>query len=200
MERPVPVNNSLGDEETVEALARLVREWGRERVRPFVQEREAAGEFPRDLYAEMGELGFFGCVFDESLGGTDVGFAALAAVAEQLAWVYPPLSAAMNLQAATVPLTIANWGDPDVIARWVPDLVAGRAGTATPAHRFPGTAALLGRRAHLCLAGPLSSLEQGRRGLTGHRGSVDLPRHEQPHARPVGRMTLFSHSLTAAGR
>jgi len=121
------VNNSLGDEETVEALARLVREWGRERVRPFVQEREAAGEFPRDLYAEMGELGFFGCVFDESLGGTDVGFAALAAVAEQLAWVYPPLSAAMNLQAATVPLTIANWGDPDVIARWVPDLVAGRA-------------------------------------------------------------------------
>jgi len=127
MERPVLVNNSLGDEETVEALARLVREWGRERVRPFVQEREAAGEFPRDLYAEMGELGFFGCVFDESLGGTDVGFAALAAVAEQLAWVYPPLSAAMNLQAATVPLTIANWGDPDVIARWVPDLVAGRA-------------------------------------------------------------------------
>ena len=121
------MNNSLGDEETVEALARLVREWGRERVRPFVQEREAAGEFPRDLYAEMGELGFFGCVFDESLGGTDVGFAALAAVAEQLAWVYPPLSAAMNLQAATVPLTIANWGDPDVIARWVPDLVAGRA-------------------------------------------------------------------------
>ena len=121
------MNNSLGDEETVEALARLVREWGRERVRPFVQEREAAGEFPRDLYAEMDELGFFGCVFDESLGGTDVGFAALAAVAEQLAWVYPPLSAAMNLQAATVPLTIANWGDPDVIARWVPDLVAGRA-------------------------------------------------------------------------
>ena len=120
------MNNSLDDDETVEALARLVREWGRERVRPFVQEREAAGEFPRDLYAEMGELGFFGCVFDESLGGTDVGFAALAAVAEQLAWVYPPLSAAMNLQAATVPLTIANWGDADVIARWVPDLVAGR--------------------------------------------------------------------------
>jgi alkylation response protein AidB-like acyl-CoA dehydrogenase len=122
------VNASLGyDDETVEALARLVRDWGRERVRPFVQEREAAGEFPRDLYAEMGELGFFGCVFDESLGGTDVGFAALAAVAEQLAWVYPPLSAAMNLQAATVPLTIANWGDPDVATRWVPDLVAGRA-------------------------------------------------------------------------
>jgi glutaryl-CoA dehydrogenase (non-decarboxylating) len=122
------MSGSLGyDDETVEALARLVREWGRDRARPFVEEREAAGEFPRDLYAEMGELGFFGCVFDEASGGTDVGFSALAAVAEQLAWVYPPLSAAMNLQAATVPLTIANWGEPDVVARWVPDLVAGRA-------------------------------------------------------------------------
>jgi glutaryl-CoA dehydrogenase (non-decarboxylating) len=115
------------DDETVEALARLVRDWGRDRVRPFVQEREADGGFPRDLYAEMGELGFFGCVFEEALGGTDVGFSALAAVAEQLAWAYPPLSAAMNLQAATVPLTIANWGEPDVVARWVPDLIGGRA-------------------------------------------------------------------------
>lgn len=122
------MSTTLGyDDETVEALARLVRDWGRERVRPSIQEREAAGEFPRDLYAEMGDLGFFGCVFDEASGGTDVGFAALAAVAEQLAWVYPPLSAAMNLQAATVPLTIANWGKPDVNAQWVPDLVAGRA-------------------------------------------------------------------------
>jgi glutaryl-CoA dehydrogenase (non-decarboxylating) len=122
------MSETLGyDDEIVEALARLVRDWGRDRVRPFVQEREAAGEFPRDLYAEMGELGFFGCVFDEASGGTDVGFSALAAVAEQLAWVYPPLSAAMNLQAATVPLTIANWGEPDAVARWVPDLVAGRA-------------------------------------------------------------------------
>jgi alkylation response protein AidB-like acyl-CoA dehydrogenase len=122
------VTESLGyEDDTVEELARLVREWGRERVRPFIQEREAAGEFPRDLYVQMGALGFFGCVFDEALGGTDIGFTALAAVAEQLAWVYPPLSAAMNLQAATVPLTIANWGKPDAIARWVPDLIAGRA-------------------------------------------------------------------------
>jgi glutaryl-CoA dehydrogenase (non-decarboxylating) len=122
------VTESLGyEDETVEELARLVREWGRERVRPFIQEREAAGEFPLDLYVQMGELGFFGCVFEEALGGTDIGFTALAAVAEQLAWVYPPLSAAMNLQAATVPLTIANWGKADAIARWVPDLIAGRA-------------------------------------------------------------------------
>jgi glutaryl-CoA dehydrogenase (non-decarboxylating) len=106
-------------------LGRLVRDWGVREVRPTVAEREAAGEFPRDLYDQMGRLGFFGCCFPESLGGTGAGFRALAAVSENLAWVYPPLSASMNLQAATVPLTIANWGTPELVAAWVPGLISG---------------------------------------------------------------------------
>ena len=72
----------------------------------------------------MGEMGLFGCCFPERLGGNGAGFRALAAVAENLAWVYPPLSAPMNLQAATVPLTIANWGTPELVERYVPGLVS----------------------------------------------------------------------------
>ena len=106
-------------------IGSLVREWGLREVRPAIREREASGEFPRDLYAAMGSLGFFGCCFPERLGGTAAGFTALAVVAEQLAWVYPPLSASMNLQAATVPLTIANWGTAEQASRWVPGLIAG---------------------------------------------------------------------------
>jgi alkylation response protein AidB-like acyl-CoA dehydrogenase len=112
----------MGDEE----FAALVREWGIREVRPRIRELEERGEFPRDLYKQMGELGFFGCCFPESLGGTDAGYGALAAVAENLAWVYPPLSAAMNLQAATVPLTIANWGSPELVGHYVPALLAGQ--------------------------------------------------------------------------
>jgi alkylation response protein AidB-like acyl-CoA dehydrogenase len=115
---------SSGDE-TVDAIAALVREWGLREVRPSIREREEKGEFPRDLYASMGALGFFGCCFPESVGGTASGFSALAAVSEQPAWVYPPLSAAMNLQAATVPLTIANWGAPHLVETYVRPLIAG---------------------------------------------------------------------------
>jgi alkylation response protein AidB-like acyl-CoA dehydrogenase len=113
------------DQSDAAALGALVREWGTKVVRPRFRQLEDTGEFPRELYREMGELGFFGCCFPESLGGTDAGFGALAAVAESLAWVYPPLSAAMNLQAATVPLTIANWGRPELVDRFVPGLIQG---------------------------------------------------------------------------
>jgi glutaryl-CoA dehydrogenase (non-decarboxylating) len=109
----------------VDDLSALVGDWGLREVRPRVRELEDKGEFPRELYREMGQLGFFGCCFPESMGGTDAGYAALAAVAERLAWVYLPLSAAMNLQAATVPLTIANWGSDDLVEQYVPGLLAG---------------------------------------------------------------------------
>ncbi len=111
--------------ELAREIGELVRDWGLREVRPTVVEREGLGEFPRDLYKQMGGLGFFGCCFPESLGGTGAGFRALAAVAENLAWVYPPLSASMNLQAATVPLTIANWGSPPQQDAWVPGLISG---------------------------------------------------------------------------
>jgi glutaryl-CoA dehydrogenase (non-decarboxylating) len=112
-------------DDAVDAIAELVRGWGQKEVRPRIRELESLGQFPRELYRQMGELGFFGCCFPESMGGTGSGFLALAAVAEQLAWVYPPLSACMNLQAATVPLTIANWGSEEQVERYVPGLLTG---------------------------------------------------------------------------
>src|SRR5690348_9834298 len=107
------------------ALRDLVREFGLKEIRPRWRELEEAGEFPRALYRQLGELGFFGCIVPEELGGTGMGYTALAIVSEGLAWAYPPLSAGMNLQAATVPLTIANWGGRELAERWVPGLVAG---------------------------------------------------------------------------
>jgi glutaryl-CoA dehydrogenase (non-decarboxylating) len=107
------------------ALRDLVQDFGRREIRPRIIELEEEGAFPRDLYRQMGELGFFGCIVPEELGGTNAGYRALAVVSEWLAWAYPPMTAGMNLQAATVPLTIANWGAPELVERFVAGLVAG---------------------------------------------------------------------------
>ncbi|GAA2411214.1 acyl-CoA dehydrogenase family protein [Actinomadura vinacea] len=121
MVRPIP---SYGDE-ALDALAGMVRDFGLKEIRPRFRELEDAGEFPRDLYLRMGELGLFSCCFP-SEESPEAGYRALAVVAEQLAYVYPPISAPMNLQAATVPLTIANWGTPEQVGAYVPGLTAGR--------------------------------------------------------------------------
>jgi alkylation response protein AidB-like acyl-CoA dehydrogenase len=111
--------------EEIAALRELVREFGNREIRPRIRELEERAEFPRELYRQMGELGFFGAILPEELGGTGAGYEALAVVAEGLAYAYPPLSAGMNLQAATVPLTIANWGSKELRERFVPGLISG---------------------------------------------------------------------------
>jgi alkylation response protein AidB-like acyl-CoA dehydrogenase len=116
---------SVASKEELTTLRDTMREFCAKNVRPRVRELETAGELPRAIYRELGRLGAFGCIFPVELGGAAMGFEALAIVAEELAYAYPPLSAAMNLQAATVPLTIRNWGRPDQIERYVPGLIAG---------------------------------------------------------------------------
>ena len=111
-------------DEDIEALRGLIREWGAKRVRPHFKELEDAGEFPAELYRELGAMGAFGCIFPEEEGGTATGFRALAAVAEEIAYVYPPMSAGMNVQACTVPLTIHNWGSDELVERYVPSLLS----------------------------------------------------------------------------
>jgi glutaryl-CoA dehydrogenase (non-decarboxylating) len=109
--------------EEIAALRDTVRAFGAKEIRPNIRALEAAGEFPREIYRKLGRLGVFGCMFTPELGGADMGYQALAAVSEELAYAYPPLSAGMNLQAATVPLTIRNWGTPEQIAAYVPGLI-----------------------------------------------------------------------------
>jgi glutaryl-CoA dehydrogenase (non-decarboxylating) len=120
------MSESLWEEsEDIRELRNLVREWGVKEIRPRFRELEEKGEFPREIYRQMGALGFFGAAFPEEHGGAGGGYRTLVAVAEELSWVYPPLSAAMNLQGATVPQTLVNWGSSEIIAEYVHGLLEG---------------------------------------------------------------------------
>lgn len=50
---------------------RSVERFVNERIRPFVNEWDEAGEFPRSLYREAGELGILGLGYPEQYGGFD---------------------------------------------------------------------------------------------------------------------------------
>ena len=47
--------------EELSALRDVIREFGRKEIRPRIVELEKKGEFPRELYRRLGEIGAFGC-------------------------------------------------------------------------------------------------------------------------------------------
>jgi isovaleryl-CoA dehydrogenase len=75
---------------------------------------------------KMGAAGFFGAAFPQELGGSDMGYLAVAAIAEELSRLAPEFGYAMNMQSMTCPFTIYNWGSASQVQRFVPDLIAGR--------------------------------------------------------------------------
>lgn len=95
-------------------------------VIPAMAAYEESGEFPRPLIEKMGAAGLFGAAFGADVGGTGIGFLAVAAISEEVSRLAPEFGYAMNMQAMTCPFTIYNWGTDEQVMRFVPDLVAGR--------------------------------------------------------------------------
>ena len=112
--------------EDTSALKQTVARLVEREITPVMDDLEAAGDFPHDLIEAMGSAGLFGAAFPESLGGSAMGFAAVAIIAEEISRLAPEFGYAMNLQAMTCPYTIYNWGSDDQVERFVPDLIAGR--------------------------------------------------------------------------
>jgi acyl-CoA dehydrogenase len=53
------------------ALADTVERFARTEIAPHINQWEAAGEFPRALYARAAQLGLLGIGYPQSLGGAD---------------------------------------------------------------------------------------------------------------------------------
>lgn len=95
-------------------------------VLPELARHEAAGSFPRELIGRIGQAGYFGVAFPEAYGGTDLGFRAMAVVAEELARADPALALCHNPQGMTCPYTIFSGGSEAQCHRYLPDLLAGK--------------------------------------------------------------------------
>ncbi len=112
--------------EDITALEQTVARLMEREITPAMDAFEDAGEFPHGLIETLGAAGLFGAAFPQSLGGSAMGFGAVAVIAEEISRLAPEFGYAMNLQAMTCPFTIYNWGSDEQVMRFVPDLIAGR--------------------------------------------------------------------------
>jgi alkylation response protein AidB-like acyl-CoA dehydrogenase len=94
-------------------------------VNPVMDGFEEQGEFPRDLVKKAGDAGFYGCVFPESVGGTDLGYVAATVVSEELARNDVRFAACNNQQGSTCPQCIYAGGSVEQVMKFVPPLLAG---------------------------------------------------------------------------
>ena len=113
--------------EEQQQLRKTVEAFAREVVAPVSYEHDRAKTFPYAVVAQMADMGLFGLPFPEEIGGMGGDYFALCLVLEELGKV--DQSVAMTLEAGVSlgAMPVFRFGTEEQKARFLPDLVAGRA-------------------------------------------------------------------------
>ena len=111
--------------EEIPAIRESVRRFMQNEVLPVLDDYEARGELPRELVRKAGAAGFYGSVFPESVGGTNVGYLAAAVILEEISRLDIRFAGCSNQQAGTCPTCIYLAGTPEQIRNYVPRLIGG---------------------------------------------------------------------------
>jgi acyl-CoA dehydrogenase len=122
-------NAYLKDEHRM--LKDTTRRFVEDEVVPNVETWEDAGEFPRDLFNRMGELGFFGIRYPEKYGGAALDAVATVAFYEELGRsTCGGLSAGVGVHGDMASPHVARYGSEEQLDRWMPGIVSGEVLTA----------------------------------------------------------------------
>jgi alkylation response protein AidB-like acyl-CoA dehydrogenase len=110
---------SLTDEQ--EALRREARTFAEREIDPRAAELDAAGEYPEEILAALGERRWTGLTIPEAYGGRGEGFVELAIVVEELSAAMMPVASALALHLG-VARVIERHGSTELREQFLPEM------------------------------------------------------------------------------
>lgn len=108
-----------------DALRASVRRFVDTEIRPFVDDWEAAGRFPDDVFRRCGELGFLGLHYPARWGGSDGDLASGVVFVEELARGSAAVAMAVSVQTDMATPALARFGTDAQRERWLRPAIAG---------------------------------------------------------------------------
>ena len=118
------VDFALTEEQT--AVRDAARTFARQEIDPIVEEIDEAQRFPREIFEQLGELGFLGILFPEELGGAGMGYVEYALIIDAIATVDPAVALSLAAHNSLCTNHIFKFGSEEQRRHWVPDLASGR--------------------------------------------------------------------------
>jgi alkylation response protein AidB-like acyl-CoA dehydrogenase len=120
-----PVDFELtAEQREIQALA---RQFAKDEIEPNAAEWDRAHGFPRELLAQLGELGLLGVCVPEEHGGAGVDFMSYILVIEELSRADAGVGVTVAVHTSACTLPILTFGTPEQVARFVPPLARGEA-------------------------------------------------------------------------
>ncbi|GGV23787.1 acyl-CoA dehydrogenase family protein [Streptomyces spectabilis] len=119
-----PVERQLPTEEARDLLA-LVRDLVQREIAPHAADEEAAGRFPRELFALLSESGLLGLPYDSAFGGGDQPYEVYLQVLEELAAARLTVGLGVSVHSLSCH-ALAGYGTKEQRAEHLPRMLGGK--------------------------------------------------------------------------
>lgn len=111
---------------TLQVIRESARDFAKQHIVPFVEEWDEKEFFPRDLFRQMGEMGFLGVLVPENLGGAGLGYEEYVAVIDEISQVDPAIGLSVAAHNSLCTNHILKFGNDEQLKKWIPDLASGK--------------------------------------------------------------------------
>jgi alkylation response protein AidB-like acyl-CoA dehydrogenase len=110
-----------------EEFRSYVARWVDERLVPEAEAIDHAGEFPHQLFRELGELGYFGAMYPDSVGGSGLQhpYTCFTVLCEELARGSMGFAAGVCMQGSTATHTLYQWGGANLHEKYLKPALRG---------------------------------------------------------------------------
>ena len=103
----------------------LARSFAREQILPGAQERDQSHEFPTQLVAELGEMGFMGMFVPAEYGGTGLDVFSYVLALEEICYADAGVGVIMSVQNSLAIAPILMFGSEEQKQRYLPGMASG---------------------------------------------------------------------------
>jgi alkylation response protein AidB-like acyl-CoA dehydrogenase len=112
--------------ESQQKLVQMVRDFCVREVKPHAAEWDREERFPREVVAQLGELGLLGMTVPEELGGSELDTLSVAAVVEEIARWDGSLALTVASHNGLGTSHLLRFGNDELRKRYIPDIAAGK--------------------------------------------------------------------------
>lgn len=121
MNYPIEAQHS----EELELIRASAAEFAAQRIAPHVMEWDEAQIFPKELFHEMGKLGFLGVLVSPEYGGAGMGYAEYITIIDEISQVCGSIGLSVAAHNSLCTQHINQFGTDEQKRRWLPKLATG---------------------------------------------------------------------------
>ena len=106
-------------------IADAVRDFAKQHILPYYMEWDEQQIFPRELFRQLGELGFMGVTIPEKYGGSGFSYQEYVTVVDELSQADPSIGLSVAAHNSLCTNHIYEFGNEEQRMRWLPKLATG---------------------------------------------------------------------------